>query len=128
LDRNAKDRQKGRSESQAMKRTLRRTRQFEADLVDIYVHLHRQSPQAAEKVFSAIETSARKLIDMPGVGRSWDSSDPRLAGIRVTTVTPYRNYLLFFRPARDHVLVCRVLHAARHLQHLLDELDFAGDD
>lgn len=111
-------------------RFIRRTRQVRDDVIAIYRHVHGDNPRAADSVFEAIERSIRRLLDVPGVGRYWDAPDPRLDGMRVTTVRPYRNYLIFFRAAPGGVEVFRVVHGARELGPLVDEIvvDFEDDD
>ena len=54
----------------------------------------------------------------------------RLAGMRVTVVTPYRNYLIFFCPSDDAVEVFRIVHGARELARVVEEiqLDFEDDE
>ncbi len=107
-----------------MRRVIRRTAQVRHDIIDIYRYVHAQRPHAAEKVFDAIERSIRSLLDAPGIGRYWSSPDPRLEGLRVTTVRPYRNYLIFFRVVPDGIEVFRVVHGARELQPLVDDIEF----
>ena len=106
-----------------MRRSIRRTNQLASDIIEIYIRIHRDNPRAADKVLAAIERSIRALVDLPGVGRYWSSPDPRLDGLRVTTVRPYRNYLIFFRAVADGIEVFRVVHGARELQPLVDEID-----
>ncbi|MEO6436476.1 MAG: type II toxin-antitoxin system RelE/ParE family toxin [Tepidisphaeraceae bacterium] len=109
-------------------RSIRRTRQVGDDVVAIYRYIHARSEQSADKVFDAIEKSVRSLLDAPGVGRHWNSPDPRLEGMRVTTVRPYRNYLIFFRTVPDGIEVFRIVHAARSLQPLVDEIVIDFED
>ncbi len=111
-----------------MSRVLRRTRQVRDDIIHIYRHIHDHNHGAADKVFDAIERSIRALLDTPGVGRYWNSPDPRLDRMRVTTVRPYRNYLIFFRAAADRIEVFRVIHGARELQPLVDEIEIDFED
>jgi toxin ParE1/3/4 len=109
-----------------MPRQIRRTRQVEQDIIDIYGYIHRRSPQAAERLLDAIERSIKSLREIPGAGRLWNSTDPRLEGMRVTVITPYRNYLVFFRRTAKAIEVFRVIHGARELDAVVDaiELDF----
>lgn len=111
-----------------MKRRLRRTKQVREDLIEIYGFLHRRSPRAAEQVFDAIEASIRALQERPSIGRQWDSRDPRLAGMRVLVVARYPSYLVFFRPAGRDIEVFRILHGARELQRLIDEIELDFED
>jgi plasmid stabilization system protein ParE len=111
-----------------MKRRIRRTRQVRDDIITIYRYLYDRSKQAADKVFVALRRSIEGLLDTPGIGRLWDSPDPRLQGMRMTTVRPYRNYLILFRATPGGVEVFRVVHAARALQPLVDEIVIEFED
>ena len=112
-----------------MSRTIRRTRQVRQDIIAIYRYIHERSPRSADKVLDAIEQSIRSLADTPGVGRYWNSNDRRLEGMKLTTVSPYRNYLIFFRAAEREIEVFRIVHAARELATLVDEIqiDFEAE-
>lgn len=106
-----------------MKRSIRRTRQVAEDLIGIYLRIHEHSPQAAERVLTVLERNIRALLDSPGVGRQWESPDPRLEGMRVAVVTPYRNYLMFFRAKPGGIDLFRVIHGAQELDRIVDEID-----
>jgi toxin ParE1/3/4 len=67
-------------------------------------------------------TPILSLIDTPGIGQHWNSPDSRLAGLRHVPVTPYRNYLIFFRATEDAVEVFRVVHGARELESIVEEI------
>lgn len=111
-----------------MKRRVRRTRQVREDLIAIYVYIHEQSSQSAEKVLTALERSISSLLDTPKIGRPWDSPDPRLERMRVAVSTPYRNYLIFFRPVPNGIEVFRVIHGAQELDRIVDEIDIDFED
>lgn len=106
-----------------MRRGIRRTKQVADDIIAIYRHIRARSRQGAERVLDAIERSIRSLPDTPGIGRRWHSPDPRLEGMRVAVVTPYRNYLIFFRATDHWIEVFRVVHGARELEPIVDEID-----
>jgi len=106
-----------------MSRMIRRHKLVADDVIEIYRYIHARRPGAADKVLDAIEQSIKSLLDMPGTGNYWNSPDPRLDGMRVTPVRPYRNYLIFFRSVDDDIVVFRVLHGARDLPSLIDEID-----
>ena len=109
-------------------RTIRRHPRVQDDLIDIYRYLHERSPQAAEKVYAAIERSIRALLETPGIGTLWSTTDPRLVGLRVTPCKPYRNYLLFFKPVRDGIELYRVVHGARELGRVVADIEIHFDD
>ena len=110
------------------RRVIRRTKRVAEDIVDIYRFIYVRNPQAADRVLATIEQSIRSLVDTPGVGRYWNSPDPRLSGMKIATVRPYRNYLIFFRAVSDAIEVFRVVHGARELAPLIDEIEFDFDD
>jgi toxin ParE1/3/4 len=111
-----------------MPKQIRRTRQLRQDLIDIYRYIYERNPRAAEAVLDAIERNIKSLLETPLVGRRWYSTDRRLDGMRVTVVTPYRNYLIFFRPSAIGVDVYRLIHGARELQRIVDEIDIELED
>ena len=56
---------------------------------------------------------------MPGVGGLWESDNPGLAGIRVSRIRRFKNYLIFYRVLDDGIEVVRVLHGARDIERFL---------
>ena len=106
-----------------MNRALRRTKQVREDIIGIYTCIGQRNPDAAERVFDAIERCISGLASFPGIGRVWNSSDPRLPDMRVVPVTPYRNYLVFFRAIEKRVEIYRVVHGARELERIVEEID-----
>ncbi len=112
-----------------MHKHIRRTTQVRQDIVNIYGYIHERSPQSAERVLEAIERTIKSLGDMPGIGRRWDSHDPRLEGMRVAVISPYRNYLIFYRPVANGIEVYRVVHGAQELERIIEaiEIDFESD-
>jgi len=106
-----------------MRKQIRRTKQLRRDIIDIYRYIYERNPRAAENVLDAIERSIKSLLDTPGIGRIWDSPDPRLQAMRIAIVTPYRNYLIFYRPSAHGVEVYRLIHGARELGRIMDDID-----
>jgi toxin ParE1/3/4 len=105
-------------------RKIRRTKQLRRDIIAIYSYIHHRNPDAAERVFDAIESSIKGLARFRGIGRVWNSTDLRLTGMRIVPVAPYRNYLIFFRAVKNRVEVYRVIHGARELERIVEEITF----
>src|SRR5688500_7503891 len=103
-------------------RRIRRTKQVADDIIEIYRFIHARSPESAERVFNAIESSIKALLHIPGAGRLWNSSDPRLEGMRVTPLTPYRNYLIFFRRIPNGIEVFRVIQGMQQMERIVEEI------
>ena len=85
----------------------------EHDLEAIFRFIAGDNPDAAEHVRQNVLNVADFLAEHPEVGRRICNASPRHAGIRWLVVPKFRNYLIFYRPFNDTVLVIRVLHAAR---------------
>jgi plasmid stabilization system protein ParE len=95
--------------------------QAELDLAGRIAYLRSFSAQAAQSFESEVRLSFKRLATFPGMGAVWPTKRKRLQGIRVITVPKYRNYLVFYRPAAEQVLIIRVLHGAQNLRDLLDD-------
>lgn len=114
-------------EVRPMKRFIRRSKHVRSDIIAIYQYIYERNPEAAERVLDAIEQSIRSLIDTPGIGHYWNSPDPKFRGIRVTSVRPFRQYLIFFRASENAIEVFRVVHGARELSRIVDEMELDTD-
>jgi toxin ParE1/3/4 len=90
-----------------MTRRVRKTPSADAEIRSIMLWIARDNPSAALKWARDLDEKLRKLAEMPGSGT--DRKDLR-PGVRSS---PFGNYLVFFKPARDGITVIRVLHGAR---------------
>ena len=89
---------------------LHYTDSAENDLLEAWLFIAEDSPQAADRVADAIDREARLLLTHPGMGRE----RPELAdGLRSwPTTTPYS--LFYFADAAG-IVVARILHHARDI-------------
>ncbi|HEY2707035.1 MAG TPA: type II toxin-antitoxin system RelE/ParE family toxin [Caulobacteraceae bacterium] len=93
---------------------VRRTRQAEADLEEIWMHIASDNPDAADRVLERLVTAEDRLGDFPELGQA----RPDLAeNMRYWPMPPY---LIFYQVGDDHVLIVRVVHGARDLPRLID--------
>ena len=84
-----------------------RTDQAELDLGDIFAYIAGNNIHAAKGVLRSIDHKCDLLAVNPNLGRK--RSD-LLQNIRSF---PYGNYIIFYRPTSDGILIVRVLHSAR---------------
>jgi toxin ParE1/3/4 len=84
-----------------------RTDQAELDLGDIFAYIAGNNVHAAKGVLRSIDQKCDLLAVNPNLGR--ERSD-LLENIRSF---PYGNYIIFYRPTSDGILIVRVLHSAR---------------
>jgi plasmid stabilization system protein ParE len=85
----------------------------EQDLDGIEHHIAADNPEAAIKVRRVILAAADFLAQHPEAGRRILRAGPRHAQIRWLVVPRYRNYLIFYQPIGETIVVVRVLHAAQ---------------
>lgn len=90
-------------------------------IIDMAEYIGRSSPAAAERFLDATEATFAQLEGMPGMGRLYDSPDPRLAGVRVWSVKGFPNHLIFYRPLDSGIEVLHMLHGARDINAALSE-------
>jgi toxin ParE1/3/4 len=90
-----------------------RTDQAETDLAEILDYLDKRSPQAAERLATAIDDRANLLGQFPEMGRKRDELAP---GLRSMVV---EQYVLFYRVSATAVEVLRILHGARDIDSIM---------
>lgn len=89
------------------------TRQAEADLLEIWSYVAADNPAAADDLLDDVDATCARLADAPHSGRLRGELAPNLRSL------PVGNYVIFYRPEEDWVVVIRVLHGARDLPELL---------
>jgi toxin ParE1/3/4 len=83
------------------------------DLDEHCGHIAADNPEAAERVRRTILNSADLLAQHRELGRRIRKAAPRHAQIRWFVVPKFHNYLIFYQPYQETIMVIRVLHAAQ---------------
>jgi toxin ParE1/3/4 len=91
---------------------IQRTAQAEEDLIEIWIYIAQDNPEAADRVLDDIEQRFHVLADNPLMGRLRPDIAPEL---RYFTAG---KYLILYRTMQDGVQIVRVIHGARDLSHL----------
>ena len=76
-----------------------------------YIAAH--NPDAAERVRRTILNAADLLAQHRELGPHIRNAAPRHSQIRWFVVPKYRNYLIFYQPYHETIMVVHVLHAAQ---------------
>jgi toxin ParE1/3/4 len=110
-----------------------RRRGARQDLISIYRHYAREAGvRVADRFYAAAEATFTRLAKSPGLGARYHPDHPALAGLRYSTVSRFKNYLVFYRPIGGGIEILRVLHGARDVPSILAEEfgieDDAGDE
>ena len=109
-----------------MSHAIRRHRNVRRDLADIFVYLGRTRISSAHRFLREADATFQRLAESPGIGIRYEPDDPIFEGIRVSPVSRFKKYLIFYRPIEGGIEVLRVLHGARDIHGLLaDGLDIA---
>jgi toxin ParE1/3/4 len=102
-----------------MSRRIVRRETATEDLIETYVYIGLDSPDAAERFLSAAERTFEMLAETPRMGRRWDSTLAHLQDVRLWRVKGFENWLVFYLPLADGVEILRVIHGARNLDDVL---------
>src|SRR5690348_5380012 len=94
-----------------------RTALAEMDLRSIFRYIAMDNERAAAKLLRTIDAKINSCARMPGTGKPCDDYRPGLRSV------PVGNYLIFYEPTADGIVVVRVLHGARDIQRLFDEMN-----
>ena len=92
---------------------LTRHPQAEQDLIEIFHHIARDNPTAAEQLVRTINGKCELLARSPMIGRARPELRPDLRSF------PHGAYLILYRIVDDGVEIVRVVHAARNLDDLV---------
>ena len=93
---------------------VQRTRQADADLLEIWVYIAENNIEAANGVIQSIGRRCHDCADLPGIGRRRDDLSPGLRSINEGS------YIIFYRVADNGIQVVRVVHGARDLPSLFE--------
>jgi toxin ParE1/3/4 len=85
----------------------------ESDLEAIFNFIATDNADAAEHVWRNILNTADFLAHHPQLGRRIRNAASRHAQIRWFVVPKFNNYLIFYQPIQETIVVVRVLHAAQ---------------
>ena len=85
----------------------------ERDLDEVFNFITADNPGAAERVRRTILNTADFLALHPELGRRIRNTSPRHVQIRWFVVPTFHDYLIFYQPFQETIVVVRVLHAAQ---------------
>ena len=88
------------------------------DIAESADFIARDSLDAALRFFDSVEATFQFLASHPETGSAREYSATALKGTRVWPVKDFENWLIFYQVAGLKILVIRVLHGARDIDHL----------
>ena len=91
---------------------VQRTAQADEDLIDLWVYIAQDNPDAADNLLDELENKFALLAGQPRLGAARSDIAPGLRHF------PVGNYLILYREIDPGIKVVRVVHGARRLSHL----------
>ncbi|MCY2925427.1 MAG: type II toxin-antitoxin system RelE/ParE family toxin [Planctomycetota bacterium] len=88
------------------------TAKAEEDLLEIWSYIAADNIGAADKLLEEVGAACERLAANPGAGRLREELAPALRSV------PVGNYVIFYRPVEEGIVVIRVLHGARDIPSL----------
>jgi plasmid stabilization system protein ParE len=89
------------------------SKRAQRDLEKIRDRIAKENVGASRRVWNAVLDIADLLADNIEAGTKIANAPRRFADVRWFVIPQFRNYLVFYRPHQNTILVLRVLHAAR---------------
>src|SRR6478735_5433965 len=84
-----------------------------ADLAELAEYIRQRNPPAAMRFIDAAEVTLRRLATMPGIGEPFEADNPAFDGLRCMSISKFSNYIVYYKPLSDGIVVYRVLHASQ---------------
>ena len=91
---------------------VQRTAQADEDLIDLWVYIAQDNPDAADHLLDEFEKKFALLAGQPRLGAARSDIAPGLRHF------PVGNYLILYREIDPGIEVVRVVHGARRLSDL----------
>lgn len=92
------------------------------ELENISDYIAKDSPRRALKFLSVAERALLLLADHPQMGTAYETEDAELADLRRFPMAGIQNHLVFHRGFDQGIQIVRVIHGARDIPNVLDEL------
>jgi toxin ParE1/3/4 len=92
------------------------------DLIEITVSIGRKNPTAISRFLEAAEAAFERLAEWPEMGSAQELHTSRL-NLRKWPVPGFPSYLIFYIPTDSGIIIERVVHGARDLAPLLEEIE-----
>lgn len=100
------------------RRRIIKPQEVKQDLRNLAATIATNNVSAARRFLDAAEKAFHRLAEMPEIGSAWESDNPKLQDLRVWPIKGFENYLIFYRPYIDRIVIVHVVHGARDVEGL----------
>ncbi len=104
-----------------MTRRIFITPQASLDLEEIYNFMALDNPDIALQFFDLARQTFNQIAKTPGIGTTYEVSNPKLQGLRKWRIKRSDKYIIFYRYSDDLVEIIRILYAERDIAVILAE-------
>jgi len=95
----------------------------ERDLAEHYAYIAQDKVGPAERLLVVANEALDRLARNPSIGTVWKSSRPHLKDLHFYPLpAPYRSYIVFYQVTETQLEVIAVLHGARNLEGVLQDI------
>ena len=92
------------------------------DLIELATYIAEDNMDASDRFLVATEETFKQLAQTPKMGKRCQFS-PNLIDVRQQAIKGFRRYLIFYRLIDSEVEILRVIHRARDIEDILDNVD-----
>lgn len=92
------------------------------DLIEIATYIAVDNLNVSDRFLAAAEETFNQLAKTPEIGKICQFVHPQLANIRQQPIKGFKKYLIFYRFAASEIEVLRVIHGARDIPAILDDV------
>ena len=93
------------------------------DLIELATYMAEDNMDASDLFLVAAEETFKQLAQMPKMGKRCQFPHPNLIDVRQQAIKGFRRYLIFYRLIDSEVEILRVIHGARDIEDILDNVD-----
>lgn len=91
-----------------------RTAQAEEDLVEIWLYIAADNPEAADKILNQIDEKCQIIAENPSIGQLRPELSQDLRSF------PVGSYLILYQEQAESIEIVRIVHGSRNLPDLFE--------
>lgn len=93
------------------------------DLIELATYIAEDNMDASDRFLVAAEETFKQLAQTPKMGKRCQFSHSNLIDVRQQAIKGFRRYLIFYRLIDSGVEILRVIHGARDIEDIFDNVD-----
>ena len=93
------------------------------DLIELATYIAEDNMDASDRFLVASEETFKQLAQTPKMGKPCQFYHPNLIDVRQQAIKGFRRYLIFYRLIDSGVEILRVVHGARDIEDIFENVD-----